>query len=125
MGFKRNLKVWEILEQVLFFARYLKLSSSEDDNFNSKITNVVFMGMGEPFLNYQNVMGAIKILNDKNGFNLGARHISISTVGVVEGIERLADEDLQINLAISLHAPDNETRSKIMPANKNYPIEKS
>ena len=124
MGFKRNLEIWEILEQTLFFARYLKLSSSEDDNFNNKITNVVFMGMGEPFLNYQNVMGAIKILNDKNGFNLGARHISISTVGVVEGIERLADEDLRINLAISLHAPDNETRSKIMPANKNYPIEK-
>jgi 23S rRNA (adenine2503-C2)-methyltransferase len=117
MGFKRNLEVWEIIEQILFFARYLK-------NINEKITNVVFMGMGEPFLNYQNVMAAIKILNDKNGFNLGARHISISTVGVTEGIERLADENLQINLAISLHAPDNETRSKIMPANKNYPIDK-
>lgn len=123
MGFKRNLEIWEILEQILFFARYLKLTTSEVVNFDKKITNVVFMGMGEPFLNYQNVMAAIKILNDKNGFNLGARHISISTVGVVEGIERLADEDLQINLAISLHAPDNETRSKIMPANKNYPIE--
>ena len=117
MGFKRNLETWEILEQILFFARYLKI-------INEKITNVVFMGMGEPFLNYQNVMGAIKILNDKNSFNLGARHISISTVGVTEGIERLADENMQINLAISLHAPDNETRSKIMPANKKYPIEK-
>jgi len=117
MGFKRNLETWEILEQILFFARYLK-------DQGEKITNVVFMGMGEPFLNYQNVMTAIKILNDKNGFNLGARHISISTVGVTEGIERLAGEEIQINLAISLHAPDNETRSKIMPANKNYPIEK-
>ncbi|MDO8442717.1 MAG: 23S rRNA (adenine(2503)-C(2))-methyltransferase RlmN [bacterium] len=120
MGFKRNLETWEILEQILFFARYLKLTSSEDVN----ITNVVFMGMGEPFLNYENVMDAIKILNDKNGFNLGARHISISTCGVTEGIEKLADENIQINLAISLHAPDNKTRSKIMPANKNYPIEK-
>ena len=117
MGFKRNLEVWEILEQILFFARYLK-------DLNEKITNVVFMGMGEPFLNYQNVMTAIRILNDKNGFNLGARHISISTCGIIEGIKKLADEDMQINLAISLHAPDNETRSKIMPANKNYPIEK-
>lgn len=117
MGFKRNLEVWEILEQILFFARYLKQD-------NEKITNVVFMGMGEPFMNYQNIMTAIKILNDKNGFNLGARHISISTCGVTEGIEKLAEENLQINLAISLHAPDNETRSKIMPANKNYPIEK-
>ena len=117
MGFKRNLGVWEILEQILFFARYLKKQKE-------KITNVVFMGMGEPFVNYQNVMSAIKILNDKNGFNLGARHISVSTVGVVEGIERFANEELQINLAISLHAPDNKTRSEIMPANKNYPIEK-
>ncbi len=117
MGFKRNLETWEILEQILYFARYLKQEGEKN-------TNVVFMGMGEPFLNYQNVMGAIKILNDKNGFNLGARHISISTCGVTEGIERLADENIQINLAISLHAPDNETRSKIMPANKNYPIEK-
>lgn len=124
MGFKRNLETWEILEQILFFARHLKFTSSEDVNFKEKVTNVVFMGMGEPFLNYQNVMDAIKILNDKNGFNLGARHISISTVGVVEGIEKLANEDMQINLAISLHAPDNETRSKIMPANKSYPIEK-
>jgi 23S rRNA (adenine2503-C2)-methyltransferase len=117
MGFKRNLEIWEILEQILFFARYLK-------DLNEKITNVVFMGMGEPFMNYQNVIGAIKILNDKNGFNLGARHISISTVGVIEGIERLADEEMQLNLAVSLHAPDNKTRSEIMPANKKYPIEK-
>jgi 23S rRNA (adenine2503-C2)-methyltransferase len=117
MGFKRNLEIWEILEQILFFARYLK-------NIEEKITNIVFMGMGEPFMNYQNVMAAIKILNDKNGFNLGARHISVSTVGVVEGIERFANEELQINLAVSLHAPDNKTRSEIMPANKTYPIEK-
>ena len=117
MGFKRNLEAWEIVEQVLFFARYLK-------KIKERVTNIVFMGMGEPFLNYQNVIGAIKILNDKEGFNLGARHFSISTVGIVEGIEKLAKEELQINLAISLHAPNDELRSKLMPINKKYPIKK-
>jgi len=117
IGFKRNLEVWEIVEQVLFFASYLK-------KIKEKVTNIVFMGMGEPFLNYQNVIGAIKILNDKKGFNLGARHFSISTVGIVEGIEKLAKEELQINLAISLHAPNDELRSKLMPINKKYPIKK-
>ena len=115
MGFKRDLEAWEIIEQVLFFARYLKKNKE-------KITNVVFMGMGEPFLNYQNVIGAIKILNDKEGFNLGARHFSISTVGIVEGIRKIAKEKLQINLAISLHAPDDKLRLKLMPINKKYPI---
>ena len=117
IGFKRNLEVWEIVEQVLFFASYLK-------KIKEKVTNIVFMGMGEPFLNYQNVIGAIKILNDKEGFNLGARHFSVSTVGIVEGIEKLAREELQINLAISLHAPDDKLRSKLMPINKKYPIRK-
>jgi len=117
MGFKRDLEVWEIVEQVLFFARYLKENKE-------RVTNVVFMGMGEPFFNYRNVMRAIKILNDKEGFNLGARHFSISTVGIVEGIEKLTKEESQINLAISLHAPDDELRSKLMPINKKYPIRK-
>ena len=117
MGFQRNLETWEIVEQVLFFARYLK-------KIKAKVTNIVFMGMGEPFLNYQNVLGAIRILNDKEGFNLGARHFSVSTVGIVEGIEKLAREELQINLAISLHAPDDKLRSKLMPINKKYPIRK-
>ncbi len=65
---------------------------------------------------------AIRTLNDKDGFNLGARHFSVSTVGIVEGIEKLAEEDLQINLAVSLHAPDDKLREKIMPVNKKYPI---
>jgi len=115
IGFERNLEVWEIIEQVLFFARYLK-------NIKERVANVVFMGMGEPFLNYQNVIGAIRILNDREGFNLGARHFSISTVGIVEVIEKLIKEELQINLAISLHAPNDEIRSKLMPINKKYPI---
>jgi len=117
IGFERNLEVWEIVEQVLFFARYLK-------KIKEKVTNIVFMGMGEPFLNYQNVIEAIKILNDKEGFNLGARRFSISTVGIVDGIEKLAKAELQINLAISLHAPNDELRSKLMPINKKYPIKK-
>ncbi|KKQ68357.1 MAG: 23S rRNA (adenine(2503)-C(2))-methyltransferase [Candidatus Nealsonbacteria bacterium RIFCSPLOWO2_12_FULL_39_31] len=117
IGFKRNLDAWEIVSQVLFFVRYLK-------TIGEKITNVVFMGMGEPFLNYQNVIGAIKILNDKEGFNLGARHFSISTVGIVEGIEKLAKEELQINLAISLHAPADKLRSELIPVNKKYTIDK-
>lgn len=115
LGFKRNLEDWEIIQQVLFFARYLKKTKE-------KVTNIVFMGMGEPFLNYDKVMEAIRILNDKEGFNLGARHFSISTIGIVKGIEKLAKENLQINLAVSLHAPDDELRSKLMPINKKYPI---
>ena len=82
-GFKRNLLNSEIIDQVLFFARLLKKPKE-------KVANVVFMGMGEPFLNYDNVLEAIKILNDKDGFNLGARHISISTAGIIKGIEKLA-----------------------------------
>ena len=117
LGFKRNLSDSEIVDQVLYFARLLKKEGI-------KVTNVVFMGMGEPFLNYDNVLAAIKTLNDKDGFNLGARHISVSTVGIVEGIKKFTEADLQINLAISLHAPDNVLRSELVPLNKTYPIEK-
>lgn len=117
MSLIRNLTVSEIIEQVLFFARQLK-------GKNEKVTNIVFMGMGEPFLNYDNVMAAVRLLNDKDGFNLGARHISISTAGITEGIEKLAQEKLQVNLAISLHAPNDELRNRIMPINKKYPIAK-
>ncbi|MCF7845399.1 MAG: 23S rRNA (adenine(2503)-C(2))-methyltransferase RlmN [Candidatus Pacebacteria bacterium] len=116
MGFKRNLTFSEIVEQVIFFARLLK---KEDE----KITNIVFMGMGEPFLNYDNVLKAIRKLNDKDGFNLGSRNFSISTAGVVEGIKKLSSEKLQVNLALSLHAPNNTIRSEIMPINKRYPLD--
>lgn len=114
LGFTRNLEAEEIVDQVLEFARMLK---------PEKITNIVFMGMGEPFLNYENVIETIKILNDKDGFNLGHRHMTISTSGIVPGIERFADEKIQTNLAISLHAPNNKIRDEIMPVNKNYPLE--
>jgi len=131
MGFKRNLEADEIVEQIIFFGRYLKkdlpdrqAGPPDRQAGKKKVTNVVFMGMGEPFLNYENVIEAIRTINDKNGLNIGARNISVSTVGVTEGIEKLTGENLQINLAISLHAPDNKLRDKIIPLNKKYPIEK-
>lgn len=128
MGFKRNLSVDEIIAQVLFWARWLKIHPTpplqKEGDYSGRITNVVFMGMGEPFLNYDNVLGAIRELNDPKGFNLGARHFSISTVGIVKGIKKLADEPLQINLAISLHAPNDKLRSKLMPVGKKYTIKK-
>jgi len=111
LGLKRNLTSEEILEQVLVFER------------KEPINNIVFMGMGEPFLNYKNVMKAIRMLNNENAFNIGARHISISTVGIIEGIENLSKEELQVNLAISLHAPNNILRSRIMPVSKKYSLE--
>ncbi len=117
MGFKRNLSVGEIVLQILCSAKFLKKEKQ-------KVDNVVFMGMGEPFLNYENVLAAIKIINDQKGFGLGARHISISTAGIVEGIRKLAKESMQVNLAISLHAPNDKLRSEIMPVGKKYSIKK-
>ena len=115
MGFKRNLTAEEILEQVIFFERYL--------NKTGRVTNVTFMGMGEPFLNYENVLKSIKILNSKEYFNIGARSISVSTSGITEGIKKLAESGLPVNLAISLHAPNNKLRSEIMPISRKYPLE--
>jgi 23S rRNA (adenine2503-C2)-methyltransferase len=116
LGFKRNLTTEEITDQVLYFNRYLK------NNKRSPVGNVVFMGMGEPFLNYDNVIGAVRLLNDHDVFNIGQRHISVSTAGVVPGIRKFADEKLQVNLAISLHATSDTVRSRIMPVNKQYSI---
>jgi 23S rRNA (adenine2503-C2)-methyltransferase len=116
-GYKRNLTRYEIADQAVFFARRLH-SSSE------KISNIVFMGMGEPFMNYEEVMGAVRILNDPKTFGLGARNISISTVGMPDRIKKFAEEDLQVNLAFSLHAPNDELRSSLVPFNKKHNIEK-
>jgi len=128
IGYKRNLTAYEIAEQVLFFSYYLKKNNAhkdahKDTRKSSHVTNVVFMGMGEPFLNYGNVMDAIRICNDKDKFNIGARKISISTCGIPQKIEKLSKENLQVNLAISLSAPNNELRSKLMPINEKYPVE--
>jgi len=114
LGFKRNLTTDEIVEQVLYFARKLKDS-------NERVSNIVFMGMGEPFLNFDNVLNAIKILNEKLG--IGYRKISISTSGIVPGIKKIAKEDMQVNLALSLHAPNNHLRNELMPINRQYKLE--
>jgi 23S rRNA (adenine2503-C2)-methyltransferase len=115
MGFKRNLSDEEIVDQILFWARILKTRGE-------KVTNVVFMGMGEPFLNSDNVFAAIKKLTSPEDFGLGARHISISTCGITPGIKRLTLNYPQINLALSLHAPNDRLRTKLMPINKKYDI---
>jgi len=117
MGFKRNLEAGEILEQLLFFARLLKKK-------NEKVDNIVFMGMGEPFLNYNNVIEAIKLINSSEAFGLGARHISISTVGITGWVKKILKEDLQVNIAISLHAPEDDLRTRLIQMNKVYPLKK-
>ena len=116
MGFRRNLSSGEIVEQVIYYARELSKN-------NESVTNVVLMGMGEPFHNYDACMEAIDRLNHPEGLNLGARRFTISTVGLVPMIRRFANEHRQVNLAISLHASDNETRERLLPINKKYPIE--
>jgi 23S rRNA (adenine2503-C2)-methyltransferase len=114
-GFERSLTFYEIVEQVLFFARYLK-------KYDERVSNIVFMGMGEPMLNYDEVMKAVRFFNDEETFNIGARKISISTAGIIDGIKKITKESLQINLALSLHAPDDELRVKLMPVAKNNPL---
>jgi len=115
MGFSRNLTSGEIVEQVLYYARELK----KDDE---TVTNIVVMGMGEPFLNYDNTLDAIDRLNDPHGFGLGARRFTISTVGLVPQIRDFADEKRQVNLAVSLHAANDELRSNLLPINRKYPL---
>jgi len=116
MGFKRNLTSGEILAQVLYFARHL----FETDD---QVTNVVVMGMGEPFHNYEQVMEAMGRLNHPDAFGLGARRITLSTVGIIPRIRQFADENTQFNLAISLHTVDDRLRSKLIPVNKKYPVD--
>lgn len=128
MGFDRHLSASEIVAQVLYFARELRTApwtaaglpgSTPIDH----ITNIVLMGMGEPLHNYDNVLQALRILNSAEGFNLGARHMTVSTVGLVPAIHKLSQESLQVNLAISLHAPTDELRSRTMPVNRKYPLQ--
>ena len=147
MGFDRHLAAGEIVAQVLFFARELRDAPWSAKGYTQNeskraeysrgdprgrpsssapidhVTNIVLMGMGEPLHNYDNVMQALRILNNPDGFNLGARHMTVSTVGLVPAIRKLVQEQLQVNLAISLHAPTDELRSQTMPINKKYPLE--
>ena len=135
MGFDRHLSAGEIVAQVLYFARELRAApwSAKDQGDRDgragesasidHVTNIVLMGMGEPLHNYDNVLQALRILNSAAGFNLGARHMTVSTVGLVPAIRKLSQEQLQVNLAISLHAPTDELRSQTMPVNKKYPLQ--
>jgi 23S rRNA (adenine2503-C2)-methyltransferase len=164
MGFTRNLSTGEILEQVIWFNRWLRehphrpaLSKAKRTHYTGKpanedqkarerialldegwhsadsasptagseiraVTNIVFMGMGEPLVNYNNVWGAIRTLNSPQGLGMGARRLTVSTVGIAPQIRRFADEEQAVNLAVSLHAPNDELRSSMVPVNTRYPI---
>ncbi len=115
LGFLRNLSSGEIIEQVLYFARNLAKE-------NARLTNVVIMGMGEPFHNFKPVLDAIDRLNDHDGFDMGERRFTISTVGLVPQIQEFSRQKRQVNLAISLHAANDELRSQLIPINQKYPL---
>lgn len=115
MGFARHLTSGEIVEQALVFARQL-------DAEGERLSNVVLMGMGEPLHNYDATLEAVARLNDEQGLNIGQRHITLSTVGLVPQIRQFADEHLQVGLAISLHAATDEERSQLLPVNRRWPI---
>ncbi len=108
MGFERNLRAEEVVAQVLHMARVLRERGEH-------VTNVVFMGMGEPLANYAETVRAVRLLTDARAFGLGQRHVTVSTVGLIHAIERLAEEDLQVGLAISLHAPNDDLRQRLVP----------
>ncbi|WP_425255758.1 23S rRNA (adenine(2503)-C(2))-methyltransferase RlmN [Mammaliicoccus sciuri] len=116
-GLNRNLEAGEIVAQVLTVQKAL-------DATDERVSQVVIMGIGEPFENYDEMMGFLKIINHDKGLNIGARHITVSTSGIVPKIYDFADESLQINFALSLHAADNETRSRLMPINRAYDLDK-
>jgi 23S rRNA (adenine2503-C2)-methyltransferase len=116
MGFEKNLKAEDIVSQVIHFSVILQKRGEH-------VTNLVFMGMGEPLTNYDETIRAVRILTHPRAFGLGQRNITISTVGVIPGMDRLADEDLQVKLAISLHAPNNELRKKLVPTAGPHSVE--
>lgn len=112
-GLVRDLTAGELLSQVI----------AAEKDMGERISNIVMMGIGEPLDNYDNVIRFLKLVNLPGGLNIGYRHISLSTCGLVDGIRRLAEEDLPITLSISLHAPDNDVRDRLMPVNRRYPVE--
>lgn len=129
-GLARNLTAGEIVAQVLATARWLANDESANQpsaighqpSAISRLTNVVVMGMGEPFANYDRTWSALRTITDPDAFGLGARHITVSTVGLPQGIRKMAAEPLQVNLAVSLHAPNDALRSELLPVNQRYPI---
>ena len=110
----RNLETYEMVLQILMI----------EEDIKKRISHVVVMGIGEPFDNYDNLIRFFRIINDQKGINIGARHITVSTCGIIPKIEEFSNLDMQINLAISLHAPNNKLRDKLMPINKVYPLDK-
>ncbi|MCZ7567911.1 MAG: 23S rRNA (adenine(2503)-C(2))-methyltransferase RlmN [Ardenticatenaceae bacterium] len=126
MGLIRNLTAGEIVEQIVDIEHALREAgeppapgAAADEH---RLTNIVFMGMGEPLSNYREVMRAVQILNSPEGLNIGARRMTLSTVGLVPAIRRLAEEGVQVNLAVSLHAPTDELRDELIPINRQYNI---
>lgn len=135
LGFRQDLTAGQIAQQVLWAQRMLREVPGDVDDAGmarhrlrgvedvpERLTNVVYMGMGEPFNNYEAWRRSVELLHDPKGFNFGARNFTVSTVGLIPGIRKLMDDPLQINLAISLHAADDEIRSDMMPVNRRYPI---
>ncbi len=121
MGLIRNLSAGEIVSQIVHVERELRQSQPLTEG-NHALTNIVFMGMGEPLANYNEMMKAVGILNDSEGLNIGARRMTLSTVGLVPAIKKLAQEPIQVNLAVSLHSPLDEIRSELVPVNRQYPV---
>ena len=112
-GFMRNLSASEILSQI----------HAAQNDMDIKVSHIVLMGMGEPMDNYENVIRFLKLVNNDDGLNIGMRNISLSTCGVIPGIKKLQDENLQLTLSVSLHAPNDTVRTKLMPVNKKYPVD--
>ncbi len=112
-GFIRNLSAAEILSQI----------HAAQNDMDIKVSHIVLMGMGEPMDNYENVIRFLRLVNNDDGLNIGMRNISLSTCGIIPGIKKLQDENLQLTLSVSLHAPNDYVRSKLMPVNKKYPVD--
>ena len=124
LGFKRDLTWEEMISQILFANTYIKKRFwKKEDGTNYAIRNVVFMGMGEPLLNYENIRKSLEIMLAQDRLSLGRRHITISTCGIIPWIEKLIEDKVDVKLAISLHAPNQELRNQIMPIAKAYPLE--
>ncbi|MGE4357047.1 MAG: 23S rRNA (adenine(2503)-C(2))-methyltransferase RlmN [Candidatus Omnitrophota bacterium] len=121
-GFIRNLDTGEIVNQLQSIIYILKDNKEQKKILNQRVNNVVFMGMGEPLDNYENLIKAIRIINHPFGLNIGARKITISTCGLAEKIKKLAQENIQVELSVSLHASNDKLRNELMPINKRYPI---
>lgn len=126
LGLLKNLDVQTIIGQVIYANAYLKKKlGKKEDNSRYSIRNIVFMGMGEPLLNYDNVKATVHYLLDQNGFSLSRRHVTISTSGIIPGIQKMIDDNLDVMLALSLHAPNQELRSELIPTiTKMYTLDK-